>query len=231
MSKQREHRSQDAMRAERRRALRALSVVAGGSAIGCGAAAQTPDAPAAPPPPRRALTGRDAAGKSVFKSFDVTPQVIHIDANPGLTFYELYATEGVPRLTGTEPDPMLRKTRAFPNPGGTNFRLIAYPGKRPEGYQRPAGTTYESGLQELDDKVPGMGQYFDKSAPGMHTTDTVDYGVVVRGEMTLELDDGQIVHLRQGDCIVQNGTRHRWRNPGTEPCLMAFVSVAGKRGS
>jgi len=61
----------------------------------------------------------------------------------------------------------------------------------------------------------------------MHTTDTVDYGVVVRGEMTLELDDGQKVQLRQGDCIVQNGTRHRWRNPGTEPCLMALVSVVG----
>ena len=57
----------------------------------------------------------------------------------------------------------------------------------------------------------------------MHTTNTLDYGVVVRGEMTLELDDGQIIHLRQSDCIVQNGTRHRWRNPGPEPCLMAFV--------
>jgi len=53
---------------------------------------------------------------------------------------------------------------------------------------------------------------------------------VVRGEMTLELDDGQKVHLRQGDCIVQNGTRHRWRNPLPEPCLMAFISVGGKRG-
>ena len=86
-------------------------------------------------------------------------------------------------------------------------------------------------MKDLDDKVPGMGQYFDKSTPGMHTTDTVDYGVVVRGEMTLELDDGQRVHLRQGDRIVQNGTRHRWRDPGTAPCLMAFVSVGGKRGS
>ena len=58
-----------------------------------------------------------------------------------------------------------------------------------------------------------MGDRFDRSAPGMHTTDTIDYGVVVRGEMTLELDDGKIMSLRQGDCIVQNGTRHRWRDP------------------
>ena len=230
MSEQHQNPSQHPVDAERRRVLGVFSIVAGAGAIGSGAAAQTSDAPAPLPPPRRALTGRDAAGKSVFRSFDVTPQVIPIDANPGLTFYELYATEGVPQLAGTEPDPMLRKTRAFPGPGGTNFRLITYPGKRPEGYKPPPGVTYESGMKELDDKVPGMAQYFDKSTPGMHTTDTVDYGVVVRGEMTLELDDGQKVHLRQGDCIVQNGTRHRWRNPSTEPCLMAFVSVGGKRG-
>jgi len=180
------------------------------------------------PRPKRALTGRDAAGKSVFKSFEVTPQVVAIDSNPGLTFYELYSTEGVPALTGQEPDPMLRKTRDFPGPGGTNFRLISYPPRRALTYKPPPGVTFESALAELDEKIPGMGRHFDRDAPGMHTTDTVDYGIVVRGEMTLELDDGQQIHLRQGDCVIQNGTRHRWRNPLDEPCLMAFISVGGK---
>ena len=109
------------------------------------------------------------------------------------------------------------------------FRLISYPPRRPEGYKPPPGVTFESALKELNDKVPGMGDVMERGAPGMHTSDTIDYGIVVRGEMTLELDDGQKVHLRQGDCIVQNGTRHRWRNPLPEPCLMAFVSVGGKR--
>ena len=175
-------------------------------------------------------TGRDEAGKSVFKSFDVTPKVVAIDSNPGLTFHELYMTEGVPGLTGLEPDPMLQGTKAFPGPGGTMFRLISYPPKRPEGYKPPPGVTFESALRELSEKVPGMGDHFERNAPGMHTTDTIDYGIVVRGEMTLELDDGQKVYLRQGDCIVQNGTRHRWRNPLPEPCLMAFISIGGKRG-
>jgi mannose-6-phosphate isomerase-like protein (cupin superfamily) len=182
--------------------------------------------------PRRAVTGRDAAGKSVFKSFDVSPNVVEIASNPGLTFYELYSTEGIPSLTGQEPDPASQKPKAFPGPGGTNFRLISYPPKRPPDWTPPPGVTFESALVELGAKVPGMADPFDRSSPearGMHTTDTVDYGVVVRGEMTLELDDGQIIHLRQGDCVVQNGTRHRWRNPGPEPCLMAFVSVGGKR--
>lgn len=215
---------------DRRHLLKALTAMVGGGALA--AMSQPTEAKDSSdlPPPKRALTGRDAAGKSVFKSFDVTTKVVEIDNNPGLTFYELYMTEDVPRLTGLEPDPMLKGTIAFPGPGGTMFRLISYPPRRPEGYKPPPGATFESGLQELTDKVPRMGDYFDRSAPGMHTSDTIDYGVVVRGEMTLELDDGKTIHLKQGDCIVQNGTRHRWRNPLPEPCLMAFVSVGGKRG-
>lgn len=213
----------------RRHMLQALSALVAGGALGGmshpAAAKDSSDLPA----PKRALTGRDETGKSVFKSFDVTSKVVEIDANPGLTFYELYMTEGVPELTGREPDPMLKGTKAFPGPGGTMFRLISYPPKRPEGWKPPPGVTFESGLREMSDKIPGMGDHFDRSTPGMHTTDTIDYGVVVRGEMTLELDDGQKIHLRQGDCVVQNGTRHRWRNPLPEPCLMAFISVGGKR--
>jgi mannose-6-phosphate isomerase-like protein (cupin superfamily) len=215
---------------DRRHLLQALSALVGGGALAVlsepAKARDASDLPA----PKRALTGRDETGKSVFKSFDVTPKVVEIDSNPGLTFYELYMTEGVPRLTGFEPDPMLEGTKAFPGPGGTMFRLISYPPKRPEGWKPPPGVTFESALKEMTEKVPGMGDHFERDAPGMHTSDTIDYGIVVRGEMTLELDDGQKVHLRQGDCIVQNGTRHRWRNPLLEPCLMAFISFGGKRG-
>ena len=216
--------------ADRRQLLRALSAVAGSGAFA--AMSQSADAKDASelPPPKRVLTGRNEAGKSVFKSVEVTSKVVEIDSNPGLTFYENYITEGVPALTGLEPDPMLAGTKAFPGPGGTMFRLISYPPRRPEGYKPPPGVTYESGLKELSDKVPGMGDHFERNAPGFHTTDTIDYCVVVRGEMTLELDDGQKVTLKQGDCVVQNGTRHRWRNPLSEPCLMAFISVGGKRG-
>jgi hypothetical protein len=216
--------------ADRRQLLQALSALAGSGALAAMSQPAAAKDASELPPPKRALTGRDEAGKSVFKSFDVTSKVVDIDSNPGLTFYELYRTEGVPQLTGLEPDPMLKGTIGFPGPGGTMFRLISYPPKRPEGYKPPPGATFESGLKELSDKLPGMGDVFDRSAPGMHTSDTIDYGVVVRGEMTLELDNGEKVHLRQGDCIVQNGTRHRWRNPLSEPCLMAFVSVGGKRG-
>jgi hypothetical protein len=186
--------SQRSKDGDRRQLLQALSALAGSGALA--ALPQPAEAKDASdlPPPKRALTGRDEAGKSVFKSFDVTPKVVEIDANPGLTFYELYMTEGVPRLTGLEPDPMLKGTKDFPGPGGSLFRLISYPPRRPEGYKPPPGVTFESGLRELSEKVPGMGDHFERGAPGMHTTDTIDYGVVVRGEMTLELDDGEKVH-------------------------------------
>jgi len=173
---------------DRRHLLQALSAMVGGGALAVMSQSAEARDSSDLPPPKRVLTGRDEAGKSVFKSFDVTPKVVAIDANPGLTFYELYMTEGVPRLTGLEPDPMLKGTKAFPGPGGTMFRLISYPPKRPEGWKPPPGVTFESGLREMSEKVPGMGDHFERDAPGMHTSDTIDYGIVIRGEMTLELD-------------------------------------------
>ena len=117
-----------------------------------------------------AATGRDAAGKSVFKSFDVTPNVVEIISSPGLTFYELYSTEGTPSLTGQEPDPMLQKTKAFP-PAAEYF-ADSYPPKRPLGWPPPPGVTFESAMKELGDKVPGMADYFEMSPSRKHAACT-----------------------------------------------------------
>jgi mannose-6-phosphate isomerase-like protein (cupin superfamily) len=73
------------------------------------------------------------------------------------------------------------------------------------------------------------------NAPRMHRTDSIDYAVVMSGEIDMELDDGAVVHVRAGDALVQRGTIHNWVNRGTEPCRIAFilidaqpVAVAGK---
>src|SRR5438270_5200180 len=124
-SKQERHRMSEPEEANRRQLLQWFSVAAGAALAATPAAGASDPQDVSTPVPRRALTGRDAAGKSVFKSFDVTPNVVEIDSNPGLTFYELYSTEAMPQLTGLEADPMLQKTKAFPAPGGTNFRLIS----------------------------------------------------------------------------------------------------------
>src|SRR4051794_35674384 len=84
---------------DRRHLLKTLSAIAGSGALA--AMPQSAEAKDASelPPPKRALTGRDEAGKSVFKSSDVSSRVVEIDSNPGLTFYELYMTQGTAGAT------------------------------------------------------------------------------------------------------------------------------------
>jgi quercetin dioxygenase-like cupin family protein len=66
------------------------------------------------------------------------------------------------------------------------------------------------------------------NAPRMHRTDSLDYSVVLQGEIDMELDDGVMVHCKQGDVIVQRGTVHNWLNRGTETCVLAFVLMDAK---
>jgi len=62
-----------------------------------------------------------------------------------------------------------------------------------------------------------------------HQTDSLDYGIVLSGEMWMQLESGE-VHLKPGDVVVQRGTNHNWVNKGSEPCVMAFVLIATKDG-
>jgi len=78
-------------------------------------------------------------------------------------------------------------------------------------------------------KLPGLGEAMEPANPGMHTTDTVDFDVVISGEVWLELDDGAEVRLGPGDCVVQNGTRHRWHNRTSEPCVIAVALLGMTR--
>ena len=63
-------------------------------------------------------------------------------------------------------------------------------------------------------------------APRNHRTARMDYAVVISGQIDMELDDGEVVNLRAGDVLIQRGTVHNWTNPGTEPCIIAFVLMA-----
>jgi len=81
-------------------------------------------------------------------------------------------------------------------------------------------------LPQLQEMVPGLVDVLEPEHPGMHTSDTVDFDVVLSGEVWLELDDGKEVLLKAGECVVQNGTRHAWHNPSSEKCVVA-VCVLG----
>ena len=64
-------------------------------------------------------------------------------------------------------------------------------------------------------------------APRNHRTDSIDYAVILKGEIDMDID-GQVVHFKQGDALVQRGTVHNWINNGTEPCVIAFILIAAK---
>ena len=86
---------------------------------------------------------------------------------------------------------------------------------------RRVGTTLENGtVFRLLEIAPG-------AAPRNHRTDSIDYAIILSGEIDMELD-GSTVHLKAGDVLVQRGTIHNWVNRGTEPCVIAFVLVAAK---
>jgi quercetin dioxygenase-like cupin family protein len=86
---------------------------------------------------------------------------------------------------------------------------------------RPVGTTDPNGtVFRLVEYGPGV-------TPRNHRTESVDYAIVLSGEIDMEMD-GTMVHLKTGDVLVQRGTIHNWINRGSEPCVVAFVLVAAK---
>jgi len=170
---------------------------------------------------RRVVTGHDANGKAVFVSDqDVTPAAPSLLA--GMEFHRLWGGDGIAHFpdAGTMP----AHHSYFPPIGGFRFGMFSVPPDGGAGV--PADLDVEAALAELEGEVPGLVQYVEADDPGMHTTATIDFEVVLEGEVTLELDDGATVTLRPGDTVVQNGTRHRWSNRGQVPARLA-VFICG----
>jgi quercetin dioxygenase-like cupin family protein len=140
---------------------------------------------------------------------------------PGSEFHQLWGADEAPHFPDAgEP---AAPTTYFPRVGGFRFGHFTLP---PEGTaELPADLDIGAALAELDEKLPGMASHMEPDAPGMHTTATIDFEVVLSGSVNLELDDGAQVTLHPGDTVVQNGTRHRWSNPGDVPVVIAVFLV------
>jgi len=169
---------------------------------------------------RRVATGHDQGGKAVFVS-DELVEPVTLALLPGSEFHRLWGADS----TVTFPDDGSRPgaQRYFPPLGGFRFGFFTIP---PDGGAgAPADLDFEAALAELEEKLPGLAEHLEPENPGMHTTATIDYGVVVSGEADLELDDGAKVTLRPGDSYIQNGTRHRWSNKGDVPAVIAITLI------
>jgi mannose-6-phosphate isomerase-like protein (cupin superfamily) len=169
---------------------------------------------------RRVVTGHDREGKAVFTG-DEQVEPITLAILPGMDFHRLWGANS-PRSfpdDGSRPE----APEYFPPLGGFRFGLFTIP---PDGGRgAPADLDLETALLELEEKLPGMARHPEVDNPGMHTTATVDYGVVLSGAPILELDDGATVVLGPGDTYIQNGTRHRWSNKGDVPAVIAVTLI------
>jgi mannose-6-phosphate isomerase-like protein (cupin superfamily) len=175
---------------------------------------------------RRVVTGHDAAGKAVFVSDEeVAPFVPAF--SPNSSFHMLWRFDEPPHFPddGSQPPP----STYFPRVGGFRFNFFTLP---PDGDNVvPDGVDLGDALAEFRTELPGMLDVIEPENPGMHTTSTLDIEVVLSGTPVLELDDGAKVTLGVGDTVVQNGTRHRWSNPGREPATLAVVLVGAHHDS
>jgi quercetin dioxygenase-like cupin family protein len=151
-------------------------------------------------PPRRVVTGHDGQGVSIVLSDGPAPEYRELP-EAGVRFYEVWSTDTAPAPVGpTEPsEPTRRSLRVPPEPLGTKIRVNEF---------RP-GHLDERGLQSP-----------------VHRTESIDYGIVLEGEMVLILDDAE-VELKAGDIVVQRGTDHAWANRSDRVARMAFILVDG----
>jgi hypothetical protein len=168
---------------------------------------------------RRVVTGHDKSGKSVFVSDEeVAPSQPML--MPSAEFHRLWGGDETSQFPGdgNQPD----HVAYFPPVGGFRFGLFSIP---PDDAPGPTDLDVPAALADMEAGMPGMMRYMDMTDPGMHTTDTIDFEIVIEGTPTLELDDGAKVTLHPGDTVVQNGTRHRWGNPGSSIARLAVFMV------
>jgi len=176
---------------------------------------------------RRVVAGTGADGKAQVLSDGAAPRSVAFTTVPGFAAALLWATEPADTVgVGTARD-RTNEAGFTPPAGGTRVMMVRFP---PDAVMMRADFDAAAFGAEFGRLVPGLAETFEPDHPGMHTTDSIDYDIVLEGEITLELDDGAQVLLRRHDVAVQHGNRHAWRNLGDQPATMLFVLVGARRG-
>jgi len=169
---------------------------------------------------RRVLTGHDAGGRSTFIADGEAPNMKEMPSFPGLALTDLWETKGAPASNAGAADAADRPIRLEPPKNGTLLRIVEFP---PDA-SRPRDSDGAAGFKAI-----GAGHTQDRRSndPMMHKTSTVDYIIVLKGEIYAVMETGEKL-LRAGDILVQRGTNHSWSVRGTEPCIVAAVLVSAK---
>lgn len=191
-----------------------------------------------PNPVRRIVTGHDDAGTAIVIRDGSAPNVRVREAS-GIVSMLLWATDESPADIGGEADRADRTSGVAPPRNGSVFRIVDFPPLGKGGRVEHAAVLKEMGLAEPGRPVqqagPGSPTGLEAQAgsrahpasarsPFMHRTRSVDYAIVMSGEIDMLLDQSE-VHLNAGDVLIQQGTNHAWENHGTEVCRIAFVLI------
>jgi mannose-6-phosphate isomerase-like protein (cupin superfamily) len=172
---------------------------------------------------RRVVT-ENVDGRAVVQS-DQSLLAYEFNTVPGYEHTLIWINPAIPDLSEEQrvdqyPDSVV------PGPGGTSLHFVTFP---PGSVFADPSFDGEAARDEALICLRGLADHFEKEDPGMHKTNTVDYAIVYEGEIWLELDDAKTIHLKRGDVVVQNGTRHAWRNRGTTPVTMLFFLNGAKQ--
>ena len=170
---------------------------------------------------RRVVTGHDASGKAVVLSDSIATNVKTRPAS-GTSSTLLWLTDSAPAVLSDGDDPAAREIGITPPPTGSILRIVEYP---PESAR--AASSDQLVRERQEERAPGLQRKPSHRHSGMHRTESIDYAIVLSGEIDMLLDESE-VHLKAGDVVIQQGTFHAWANRGTVPCAIAFVLIGAR---
>jgi Cupin domain len=175
------------------------------------------------PPIRRIVTADDAKGNSRIVEDAPAGSIRNVAARPGYRAVNVWRTEQTPAKIGA-PDSTEKHQGILPPTGGTILRIIDFPPEpQDEGeLQRQLDSTF-GGIYKDAAHDRRAGKH-----PGMHRTETVDYAIVLEGEIWAVMDEGETL-MRAGDVLIQRGTNHAWANRSNATARIAFVLIDGER--
>lgn len=172
----------------------------------------------------RVVTGHDPDGKATIASNGPLAAVVELAAIPGMVFHEVWETGATPAPVDNCADPTTGPMMHGAPKNGTRIRFVDLPPDT--NYLAEADTRMKALFEEVNN-VEGLTTKSNSPHPMMHRTESIDYGIVIEGELILILDDSE-VPLKPGSVVIQRGTNHAWANRTDRPCRMLFVQIDGQ---